>query len=61
MANVVTMIRPRRLGEGCRSVDRIDGEMSRFLFEKLLGRRFQVLSLCVLGVQFKVGADSCLA
>jgi hypothetical protein len=60
MANVVTMIRPWRLGEGCRSVDRIDGVMSRFLL-KNLGSHFQMLSLCVLGVQFKVGADSCLA
>jgi len=57
MANVVTMIRPRRWGNGRRSVDRIDRIISRFSL-KMARQAFSKVSLCGPGRQFKVGADA---
>src|SRR3954447_19393075 len=50
------MIRPRRWGNGRRSVDCIGGIMSRFSL-KLVRQAFSQLSLCGLRVRHKVGAD----
>src|SRR5215212_6689493 len=48
------MIRPRRWGKGRRSVDCIDGGISRLLLKNRLAGVLRKPSLCSLGVQFKL-------